>query len=99
MGGGGEGNVIIVSGKWLLKAILVVLVAIAIFAVSRYLVSKTIDVFTNTVRAGFGVDLDELNSSNDLSGANDNLSNLGQWDNIEDVEGFDRGGFGGVFSD
>lgn len=99
MGEGGSGNVLIVAGKWILKAILVVLVAITVISVARFGVAKTIDIFVNTVRAGFGVDLNELSDNNDLSGAQSNLNTLDQWENVRDVEGFQSGGFGGVFSD
>lgn len=88
------------TATYLVKAILAVLVAVTVLGLAWYLTTKAIEVYVNTTQAATGINQSDLQDANDRAGSNTDFGKaMDQWSNIEDVDGFTSGGFGGVFND
>ena len=88
------------SASYLGKAILSVLIWVTVIGLTWYIATKAIEVYVNTTNAATGINQSDLSDANDRAGANTNFGrSMDQWENIEDIDGFTNGGFGGVFSD
>lgn len=90
------------SASYLGKAILSVLIWVTVIGLTWYIATKAIEVYVNTTNAATGINQSDLSDANNSSraGANTNFGRaVDQWSNIEDIDGFTQGGFGGVFSD
>lgn len=86
--------------SYLVKAIISVLVAITVIGLVWYVTTKAIEVYVNTTMAATGINQSGLSDANDRASADTNFGrSMDQWSNIEEIDGFTSGGFGGVFND
>lgn len=88
------------SATYLGKAILSVLVWVTVIGLTWYISTKAIEVYVNTTNAATGINQSALSDANSRNEADTNFGkSMDQWGNIEDIDGFTNGGFGGVFND